>query len=86
MCCSSIFLYRTTIHPENYIFKSREKLAPIGPMLIYELSSAKKKMLSPEMRVITEEDDEVYFPSMINSNKKAKRSNSIKNDDFEKDF
>lgn len=61
------------MHPENYVFKSREKLAPIGPMLTYELSSVKKKLTSPEMRVITEEEDEdCYFPSMINSNKKIK--------------
>lgn len=85
-CCSTIFLYRTAEHPENHLFKSREKLAPIGPMVAYELSSVKKKLTNADMRVITEEDEEMYFPSMINSNKKPSRMQTDAVEDFEKDF
>lgn len=68
------------------MFKSREKLAPIGPMLTYELSSIKKKLASPEMRAITEEDEEAYVPSMIHSEKKRKRQDRRDMVEFEKDF
>lgn len=85
-CCSLIYLFRTSIHPENHLFKSREKLAPIGPMLAYEFSSVKKMLTNPDMRAITEEDEEVYFPSMIHSQKNGRQDAKKKGDDFENDF